>query len=548
MIGRIKFDRTMRWNSSKTAFSRPIRWFMAIIGGETVQFDFAGISSGNSTRGLRFLQPESTPIASLVAFFDLLKSQGIILDQAERRKVIEQQVTDIMQEVGADVELDAGLLDEVNNLVEAPTAFKGNFEAEYLKLPADVLISVMKKHQRYLPVKKAGRLLPYFIAVRNGDDRNLDVVADGNEQVIRARFADAAFFINEDLKTKLIDFLPRLGTLTFQLKLGSMLDKTHRIEKIVEELLPVLGVLEADEAVTRRAAQLCKADLVTKMVVEMTALQGIMGRFYALHSGEKEDVAEAIFEHYLPKSATDKSPSSMPALVIGIADRLDTLTGLFAAGLAPTGTKDPFAQRRAALGLVQNLINLNLSFDLRVGLTAAAKQLPVKVTEESQAACFEFIVGRLRSMLLDQGFRFDVLDAVLTECGNLPALANRNVKELTSAIAQSDWLVNLQAFARCVRITRDQKSIFELKPEYFADVAERELFTALQRCESQLPFESVKGFMDAFLPMIPAINSFFEAVMVMSEDERQKNNRLTLLQRISTLPMGLVDLSRLEGF
>ncbi len=273
-----------------------------------------------------------------------------------------------------------------------------------------------------------------------------------------------------------------------------------------------------------------------------------MGRFYALHSGEKEDVAEAIFEHYLPKSATDKSPSSMPALVIGIADRLDTLTGLFAAGLAPTGTKDPFAQRRAALGLVQNLINLNLDFDLRDGLTAAAKQLPVKVTEESQAACLEFIVGRLRSMLLDQGFRFDVLDAVLTECGNLPARANRNIKELTSAIAQSDWLVNLQAFARCVRITRDQKSIYELKPEYFADVAERELFAALERCESQLPFESVKVFMDAFLPMIPAINSFFEAVMVMSEDERHKNNRLALLQRISTLPVGLVDLSRLEGF
>ena len=220
------------------------------------------------------------------------------------------------------------LLDEVNNLVEAPTALRGSFEESHLKLPADVLISVMKKHQRYFPVKKGEKLLHYFIAVRNGDDRDLDVVADGNEQVIRARFADAAFFVDEDLKTTLLDHLPRLGTLTFQLKLGSMLDKTRRIERIVEDLIPVLNVSAEDAGITRRAAQLCKADLVTKMVIEMTSLQGIMGQFYAIHSGEKQEVADAILEHYLPKSASDRSPAKMPGLVIGIADRLDTLAGL----------------------------------------------------------------------------------------------------------------------------------------------------------------------------------------------------------------------------
>ena len=548
LIARIKFDKTMRWNSSKTTFSRPIRWLLAITDDEAVPFEYAGIESGNTTRGLRSLQPESILVSTPQDYFKFLKTQGIILDQGERWKLIEQQVSRIMQEAGADVEMDLALLDEVNNLVEAPTAFRGKFEDEYLKLPADVLISVMKKHQRYMPMKKSGKLLPYFIAVRNGDDLNLDVVADGNEQVIRARFADAAFFINEDLKAKLIDFLPRLGTLTFQLKLGSMLDKTHRIEKIVDDLIPILGVPETDKDVTRRAAQLCKADLVTKMVVEMTSLQGIMGRFYAMHSGEKEEVAQAIYEHYLPKSATDKSPSKMAGLVVGIADRLDTLAGLFAAGLAPTGTKDPFAQRRAALGLVQNLIQWNMDFDLGVGLDVASKQLPLKTSEESMVACLEFIIGRLRSMLLEQGYRFDVLDAVLAECGNNPALANLNIKELTAAIAEPDWLTNLQAYARCVRITRDQKETFELNPEDFADPAEGELYSVLQTCESQRPFGSVKRFMDAFLPMIPSINSFFDAVMVMAEDERLKNNRLALLQRISALPVGLVDLSKLEGF
>ena len=207
-----------------------------------------------------------------------------------------------MQKAGADIEIDEGLLDEVNNLVEAPTAFRGSFEESHLKLPPEVLISVMKKHQRYFPLIKNGKLLPYFIAVRNGDELGLDTVTDGNEQVIRARFADASFFVEEDLKSKLSNFLPRLGTLTFQVKLGSMKDKTGRIEKIVEDLIPVLKVDDAEIAITRRAAQLCKADLVTKMVIEMTALQGVMGRFYALHSGEQAEVAEAIYEHYLPRS------------------------------------------------------------------------------------------------------------------------------------------------------------------------------------------------------------------------------------------------------
>ncbi len=293
-----------------------------------------------------------------------------MLDVDLRKDTIRDQVKAAMQKVGADANrFDEELLEEVALLVEAPTAFTGTFEIEYLNLPSEVLISVMKKHQRYFPVMDLnGKLMPYFVGVRNGDSQHLDNVADGNEQVVRARFADAAFFIREDLKTNLAEIRPSLSTLTFQVKLGSMLDKTERIEKIVNALLEGSGLDEAEARYSRRAASLCKADLMTHMVVEMTSLQGVMGRFYTNHAGEPEAVGKAIYEHYLPRFSGDQMPSTKPGLLVGLADRLDTLSGLFAAGLAPTGTKDPFAQRRAALGLVQTLVAWNLEFDLREGL------------------------------------------------------------------------------------------------------------------------------------------------------------------------------------
>jgi glycyl-tRNA synthetase len=548
LVSKIKFDKTMRWNSSKVAFSRPLRWFLALLDGQIIPFEYAGLTAANITRGLRHLQPAEKTVAAPQEYFDYLKSQGILLDAEERKENIRVQVSRVMRDCGGDEQVDEGLLDEVNNLVEAPTAFKGEFESEHLKLPADVLISVMKKHQRYFPVKKAGELLPFFVAVRNGDDRHLEVVSDGNAQVIRARFADAAFFVREDLQFKLADFLPRLGTLVFQLKLGSMLDKTHRIEKTVEDLIPLLAIPAAEQATTRRAASLCKADLVTKMVIEMTSLQGVMGRYYANHAGEPAAVAEAIYQHYLPRGGGDAAPAGKPGLAIGIADRLDTLAGLFAAGLAPTGTKDPFAQRRAALGLVQNLISWDIDFDLRRGLELAAASLPLASTPESQAACLEFIIGRLRSMLLDQGFRFDVLDAVLPECGYNPALAFRTVKTLTEQVNRPDWAATLQAYARCVRITREQKQVYPVNPAKFSDEHEKALHAALKTCQQAQPFNSLQSFLAAFQPLIPVIQSFFEAVMVMADEPEIRANRLGLLQQIAALPAGLADLSRLEGF
>ena len=550
LVAGIKFERSMRWNASQVNFSRPIRWLLALFGEQVVPFTYAGLQSGRTTRGLRFHKPEELAIASPDAYFEAMAEQKIILDPQERKDTVASQVKALMAEVDADQTLEETLLDEVTQLVERPTALLGQFEPKHLRLPDAVLISVMKKHQRYFPVKsKEGKLMPYFVTVRNGDDAHLDVVADGNEQVIRARFADAAFFIREDLELELEDFVPRLEPLVFQFKLGSMLDKTVRIEKLVGQLTPFFALDKAEADAARRAAHLCKADLASQMVVEMTSLQGVVGQYYALRSGESEPVAKAIFEHYLPRFAGDGVPVSKAGLLVGLADRLDSLTGLFAAGLAPTGTKDPFAQRRAALGLIQNLIEWDLDFDLQQGIDLAAMSMPLEVTPTVKAECLEFIVGRLRSFLIDSGYRYDVVEAVLTAQKHNPAGTLRAVKALSGFVERADWSEILPAYSRCVRITRDQKEKFAVKPDAFVEPAESELYQALAAVEAQSrPAGSVEEFFKAFLPMIPLINRFFDKVLVMDENLVVRENRLGMLQRIAAMADGVVDLSLLEGF
>jgi len=552
LVAGLRFDKAMRWNESGVAFSRPIRWLLALLAEHVVPFTYAGLASGRRTRGLRLNEQQNISIHQAGEYWEKVQQQGILLDPDTRRKVISGQVAQLQREVGGAEDVAPDLLDEVTQLVEAPTALRGSFDQGHLQLPPEVLISVMKKHQRYFPVHSAdGQLMPYFIAVRNGGDQYLDVVTDGNEQVIRARFADAAFFINEDTQRKLEDYLPRLATLSFQIKLGSMLDKTQRIERLVERLLPFFNLSMQEAQTTRRAAYLCKADLVTNMVVEMTSLQGIMGRFYALQSGEDEAVADAIYQHYLPRFTGGRLPESKAALVVGLADRLDSLTGLFAAGVAPTGAKDPFAQRRAALGLVQMLGLGELDFDLHEGLRLAAGELPVPAGPEILAACFDFIVGRLRSYLLEseERFRYDVVDAVLAEQQANPAGVLRGTRNLSRWVSRLDWSTILPAYARCVRITRDQKEQFTVKPEVFTDPAEIELYAAVQDAEmAHRQPGSVDEFFAVFVPLIPLINRFFEAVLVMTDDPALRSNRLGLLQHIAALARGVADFSRLEGF
>jgi len=543
LMAAIKFDKTMRWNGSGASFSRPIRWFVALLGGDVIPFEYAGVESGRVTRGLRPFGSPAITVESADKYLATIRSNGILIDPAERAKAIEMDVRRLAAEGGGEALIQPELLAEVTNLVEKPVLLMGEFESEYLTLPDNVLISVMKKHQRYFPVMKNGKLMARFIAVRNGDDQHLDLVREGNEHVIRARFADANYFVREDVKQPLEAYRVKLSKLAFQAKLGSMLDKSERIYKLAGTLATMLGLSGAEKTDALRAAYLCKTDLVTHMVVEMTSLQGIMGRDYALRSGESEAVAQAIGEQY------QMAPKGKLGLTVALADRLDSLAGLFAAGLIPTGAKDPFGLRRAALGVVQPLIEHGIDFDLRVAIRAAGAFQPIAVSDEAHRQILDFINGRLRVLLIDEGYRYDVVDAVLAERGFDPYQAKKSVIELSERVQKPDWPPTLQAYARCVRITRDQKQIYEVVPANFTMEAEKTLWEAYQSVPTT--FETVtsaNGFLTAFKPLIPTITKFFDEVLVMDENQLVRENRLGLLQKIAAMANGVADLSRLEGF
>ena len=624
LVASLHFQKSMRWNESGVTFSRPIRWLVALLGDVVIPFEYAGVASGRTSRGPR---PEGSPefkIARAEDYSGLLAQHHIVADPKERRALIAKQTAQLAQSVRGRIPDDPALLSEVANLVEQPTPLLGRFEEEYLRLPADVLIAVMKKHQRYLPVVSKWvneeqvneervdedippyssthllHLLPYFIAVRNGDAEHLDIVRRGNEEVIRARFADADFFYREDTKKRLEEFLPRLATLTFQEQLGSMLDKTRRLEQLVGQLAEMVGLSDEETEVARRAAHLCKADLATKMVVDFTSLQGVMGREYALKSGEDLAVSEAIFEHYLPRFAGDAPPRTRPGLIVGLANRLDSLAGLFAVGLTPTGSSDPYHLRRDALGLVQVLIAHQLPFSVGEGLAAAARLLPEVAPacppsspphrgEDARppsgpphggedappsgpphggedappsapshrgegwlSAALDFVVERLRGTLREQGFRYDVVDGVLAARGEDPFRARQAIVQLSRWVARDDWSVILDNYARCVRITRDCEERFPLNPARFVQPVEEELYAAYREARAQVtPQSTVDELLTAFLPLVDVIDRYFareSGVMVMAEELQLRENRLAQLQHIAALAEGIVDLSRLEGF
>jgi glycyl-tRNA synthetase len=549
LLGTIRFDQAMRWNRSGVEFSRPIRWLVALHGETIVPFTFAGVATGRETRMLRFSDPDRICVETPDAYRDQLEAQGIILDLKQRQAEIKAQVDRLAAEVGGEVKEDPALLIEVANMVEKPTALRGAFEESFLDLPQMVLVSVLKTHQRCFPVYNGEQLLPYFVAVRNGDDQHLDEVRSGNEHVVRARFADAEYFVKRDLSQPLEAYLPRLSTLTFQTELGSMLDKAERVERLAGKIAEALELKPEQRRTVQRAARLCKADLVTNMVIEMTSLQGEMGRVYALHAGEPTSVAEAIYEHYLPRSSGDVLPATTPGLVLGIADRLDTLMGLFAAGLQPTGARDPYALRRAAIGLVQSLVAHEMRFDLREGLRWAGQTLPIEWDGEVLEACLEFILARQQAWLLAEGYPHDVVEAVLSAQGHDPAGASSAASELSKWVDQGSWSDILHSFARCVRIIRGEPDRYTLDPQALIEPASTRLLDELQEAEEvKRERGSVDDFIRAFQPMIPAITSFFDDVLVMAEDQDLRRNRLALLQRVVALADGVLDFSKLEGF
>jgi glycyl-tRNA synthetase len=549
ILGKVRFGRSMRWDESGVSFSRPLRWILALHGKHVVPIEYAGLKAAAYTCPPRYLGSDPIRVKDVKSYFKTLDDLGVVHDVTERRALIRKQVGELAKQVGGEIAEDPNLLAEVSHLVEVPASFRGQFDESYLKLPKQVLISVMKKHQRYFPVESKGKLLPHFITVNNGHLSDMPSIVKGNEHVIHARFADAEYFIRRDRERSLEELIPRLDTLTFQTELGSMLDKTERVTRLVKELTGFLGMKGDERKVALRAATLCKADLASHMVVEMTSLQGEMGREYALREGESKEVAEAIYEHYLPRFAGDELPSSRVGMVVGIADRLDTLMGLFAVGLSPTGARDPFALRRAAIGLVQILLGDDLRFDLSRWLAEAGKGLPKTVDAEALAECLDFITARLRSQLLAQGFRYDVVDAVLTTQSHDPVGSVNGVRALEKWIKKKDWPTILQAFARCARILRDQEGAFTLDPAKLEEKEERELHNELMKAEaSERSAGSVDDFLNTFEPLVPAITAFFDEVLVMSDDSALRANRLALMQRIVALADHAADLSHLEGF
>jgi len=566
LVEGIKFEKSMRWNDSGVAFSRPIRWYVALLGDMVIPFEYAGVVSGNISRGLRPYASPDILIPSADKYFAVMREAGILLDKEERKASIVEQVNQAAALIGGEAIIEEGLLNEVTNLIEMPTAVMGGFNEEFLSLPRDVLISVMKKHQRYFPVEKkskadkpaltpvkdqdsdegtASTLLPHFIAIRNGDDLHVDTVREGNEHVLGARFADANFFVREDVKLKIQDYRPKLSTLTFHTKLGSMLDKSNRMLKLGAELGEMLDFKDVvDIKHLARAVYLSKADLVTQMVTEMTSLQGIIGGEYALRSGESPEVAQAISEQY------QTVPKTRVGQALALTDRLDSLVGLFAAGLAPTGAKDPFGLRRAAIGVVQPLIEHDLDFDLAKAVKESARTQPIEVTAEAQKQILEFIAGRLKVVLSDMGFKHDVVEAVLAAQSNNPAGTVRAVKQLSAWVEREDWSTILDGFARCVRILRSQTvedGPLTVSEGHLVEVEEKALYQAIQTAVQHSP-STVNEFLTIVAALIPSITAFFDKVLVMAEDEKVKQNRLALVGKIASLSKGMADLSKLEGF
>ncbi|MBW3625951.1 MAG: glycine--tRNA ligase subunit beta, partial [Armatimonadetes bacterium] len=550
LIAGIPWPRSMRWNASNVAFGRPIRWIVALVGENVIPFTYAGVPSGRVSRGIRSAGSPDFEIEGAGAYLPSLERQGIVPGVKDRRARILDAAGRLAEEVGGRIPESAqgDLLDEVANLIESPTPIRGAFEEKYLELPREVLVGVMKKHQRYFPVEDAnGQLLPHFIAVANGAVDEA-VVRHGNEEVLRARYSDATFFWNRDTQQSLEAFRPRLSGLIFQEQLGSMLDKSERLEKIIAALADDLGLDTVSRADAERAAHLAKADLVTEMVMDFTSLQGIMGRYYARLSGEDEEVSRAIEEQYR------NDPGTLPGVALGLADRLDSLVGLFAVGKAPKSNADPFAQRRAAIGIIEILAHRGLRLDLRWAIEAVAAVQPVQpVGDGVKDDVLEFITRRLEQWLLDRGFRPDGVSAAISPAarGHDPAGALETAEQLARGVETEEFEKTLTAYARSARITRNLELSGEVDECLFEREVERDLWRAYQEARQALDAAEPRDFNALYAQLEalrPAIDTFFDGVLVMAEDERVRHNRLLLLQRIADLTRGIVDLSAIQGF
>jgi len=547
----LNFPKTMRWADYEFGFVRPFRWMCALLDDVVIPVEANDVKSSNQVRGHRFLSNHLITIPTAAAYEKTMEDNFIIVDVDKRRAMIKKQIEELAVKEGGRVVIPEDLLEEVLYLVEYPTALCGHIDDKYMKLPEEAVITPMRDHQRYFPVVDAnGKLMPKFITVRNGGPEHLDIVTHGNERVLRARLDDAVFFFEGDRKKSLAQHREALHSVAFQHGLGNMFDKTERLRKLCAELAADIDA-KCDTKALDRAAELSKADLVTGMVTEFTELQGTMGREYALLDGEGQTVAQAIGEHYMPRFAGDELPQSTEGRILAIADKLDNITATFSRGMAPTGSQDPYALRRQALGILNIVADGDVHFSLDAALKETLKNLPVTVDDEAKllADVKDFLAQRAKNMLLDKGVRYDVVDAVLAvPVDDLASLFYR-ADALAAYLNTAEAADSIQAFTRVLNICKNNVVEAAVDEALFKEDAEKALYTALgTAAEAAAPLAARRdyaGILAANNGMAGAVNTFFDAVMVMDKDEAIKNNRLALLNQVKKQVNQVADLSQL---
>ena len=550
LINGLNFPNNMHWADLDYKFIRPLRWIVALYGSDVIDLEVANVKSGNVSRGHRFLSQGDFTISSADEYEKACEEQFVIVDQQKRCEMIRQQIAEVAAANGGKAEVNEELLEEVLYLVEYPTALCGKFDEKYLKLPAEAVITPMRDHQRYFPVLKDGQLLPLFITIRNGGKEHLEVVQHGNERVLRARLEDAQFFFDEDRKKSLEQHGDKLKTVVFQEGLGSIYDKAQRLVALSEYIADELKVSAEDKENAMRAAKLAKADLVTGMVCEFTELQGIMGREYAKLDGEKAAVAQAIDEHYMPRFAGDAQPASAVGRIVSLADKIDNLVATFSRGLIPTGSQDPFGLRRQALGVVNMLGEAKYHVSLS-GLVAKAMEL-LKITdataqEKMQADVADFMKLRLKNVLSDADIRYDVVDAVFADIDDIYGVMLR--AEAVNEAVKQDMDKTVQAFVRAGNIARKAEDSAKIDVSIFAEQVEKDLYAAYQTAQAEAEKAEAAcdyaGAIAALAAMSPAIDAFFDGVMVMDKDAAVKANRVGLLKLVDAEIAKIADFSKI---
>ena len=551
LITGLNFPKSMHWGNLDAKFVRPVRWLVALLDEEVIPVEFATVKSGNVTRGHRFLGADEITIKNAASYVDTLKENFVMVDQDARRELISKQLHDIADSKNASIVWDDDLLEEINYLVEWPTALCGGFEESYLALPDAAIITPMKDHQRYFPlVDQEGKLLPMFLTVRNGSDHSIEVVQAGNERVLRARLDDAKFFFNEDRKKPLIDRQDGLTKIVFQEGLGNLADKTERLLKLGRVFGGECGLHEDAAVVLERATELAKTDLTTGMVTEFTELQGVMGKEYALLDGESPEVAEAIFEQYLPRFAGDVLPQTEAGKVLSIIDKVDNIVATFSRGLIPTGSQDPYALRRQTIGILNILLGSEWNISLRPIFKASMELLnvPAEKQDELLGQVEEFFTLRLKNIFLDREVPHHVIDLLLSNNELSVADAEGLVNALlANRIDENVELV--QAYTRMYNLVKDVEYT-GVNSDLLKEDAEKALFEAASKASeaSLAAWEANDYAAVVAVPatLVPVINKFFEDVMVMDKDEAIKANRLQLVRLAYSVMAIIGDISALK--